>query len=599
MTIALRCRRILSRFGLPPRGRRRSGGALLAATLACSAGAQPALSALWAPSLSTSSGLPAAAHAASAASLRATSPSPPQAQGFACPTSPSTASGRDFRGQKLDFVNFSRLDLTNANFQGATLKGAVFIGANLTGANFSNAKFVDTGSPARTTDFSFATLQNACFIGASFAASTYFTYATLTCADFSLTDISTGNAIFGDEPLRYAPPSDTGCRTSFRRAAMNCEFMGDWKNFDLSDAVVVACRQELADHDFSGAMMAGLNFASMVLDGSNFAGANLMRAVFTGASLQCVGTGAAKQCVDLSKAQLQGANLSKANLTGANMAGAFLSSDIKANQPYAASLTGAHLKNVNLANAQLSGVDFSYANFFSSGPANPSGCSSSAAGFTASCASAFGATMLGTNFTRAFLYGVDFGNAGIAGVLFDGAVLVGASFAGATIGTDTNSATRTSFLQAYLQGTNLDLAASIEADLTDAFLDFNGRGNTMNILLDGRHHNAFPCPGVGCNPPTVADVCVRAHYPTTTVPVLNTLITCPDGGAAGAGGCGPARASGDPAGPSRRWASSLDIGKTSDLPPAWYVNDATYTARTSPADPVFCGGPANPSVFSW
>ncbi len=78
-----------------------------------------------------------------------------------------------------------------------------FIRANLTGADFSGATFVDTGNPGRSSDFSFARLDSACFIGAKFQAPTYFTYATLTSVDFSQTDLSNGNAIFGDQPLKF------------------------------------------------------------------------------------------------------------------------------------------------------------------------------------------------------------------------------------------------------------------------------------------------------------------------------------------------------------------------------------------------------------
>jgi uncharacterized protein YjbI with pentapeptide repeats len=521
----------------------------------------------------------------------------PQLSAANCTSAPS--GGQDFSGQLLEFPNFSRMDLTNANFEGATLKGAVFIGANLTGASFRNARFVDTASPVRTTDFSFARLDSACFYHASFAAPTYFTYATLTCTDFSSTDLAGGQAIFGDEPLRYSMAPDGSCRTAFRQSSMNCEFVDDWRNFDLSGARVDQCRQQLADRDFSNAVMNGLNFSSMVLDGSNFAGANLMRAVFTGASLQCVAVGSAQQCVDMSKAQLQGAELSRANLTGATLAGAFLSSNPDAGEPNAASFTSAHLKNVNLSNAHLSGVDFSNANFFGTLGSNPSGCGTSGgAGFTVNCATASGATMTGTKFNGAYLYGVDFSGATISGAAFDGAVLVGANFSAAQISTDSNTATRTSFSRAYLQGTNLDLAKSLEANLSDAFLDFNGSGNVMNVLLNGRNHNVFPCPASGCNPATVANVCVRAGYNLTTVPAGNTLITCPDGQPAGSG-CGDARASIDPLGPNRRWQSSIDIRNPPELPPAWYRNDATYTVRTPSTDAAFCGGPGNPPVFAW
>src|SRR5205085_5447134 len=118
------------------------------------------------------------------------------------------------------------------------------IRANLTGANFNNATFKSVdGNPNQVPDFSFANLTRATFVAAKFQAPTYFSYATLTCADFSQTNINNGNAIFGDEPLVYTQPSN--CRTAFKGATMNCEFIDDWRAFDLTGADVTACVKQL------------------------------------------------------------------------------------------------------------------------------------------------------------------------------------------------------------------------------------------------------------------------------------------------------------------------------------------------------------------
>lgn len=493
---------------------------------------------------------------------------------LACPTSPATAVGKDFSGQSLAFANFSRMDLTNANFKGATLQGVNFIGATLTGADFSGAKFIAGANASRPGDFTLAKLDSACFIGATFAAPTYFTHASLSCTDFSATDLSTGNAIFGDAPLRYVPPAGpTSCRTAFRQATMNCEFIDAWRDFDLTDARIGACLTQLTGRNFVKAAMAGVDFSGAVLDGSTFTQADLALAQFANASLQCTKT----RCVDFASAKLQGANFTRANLTGANLAGAFLANNAAAGDPSPATMAYAHLKNVNLSYAQLTAVDFSNANFYGDQSANAAGGCAIGAGFTSGCASAQGATVVGTIFRGAYLYGVDFAGATISGADFSAAIAVGANFSGARLELDANGKT-TSFRGAYLQGTNLDMAQTLQADLSQAFFDFNPDGNLIRVLLDGRLHNTFACANGACTPPTRTDVCVLVAYPATTVPAGNASITCPDGAAAAPSGCGA------PGATNRRWASPWDIGAPPQQPPAWYRNAATYTPATPNAD---------------
>ena len=489
-------------------------------------------------------------------------------------------------GQTLTTPNFSHQDLTKANFEGATIIGGVFIRANLTGANFNNAIFQGVpGHPTQTPDFTFANLTNATFVGAKFSAPTYFTYANLTCADFSQTDISTGNAVFGDEPLLYtAPAGKNACRTLFRNTTMNCEFIDDWRAFDLTGAVVTACATKLAGRNFANANMTYVNFESAILDGATFTSAFLNGANFNEASLQCAGS----QCVDLSNAQLQGAKLNKANLTGASLQGAILAQDATGKNP--ASLAQAHLKNVNLANAQLSGVDFTNVNFYGDQPANSGGCKTKG-GFTLGCASAHSAQMTDTQFEGAYLYGVDFQNATMLAVNFHNAVLVGANFGSATIGQNPSTDLPTSFYGAHLQGTNLKDATFSNVDFSNAFFDFRNQGNSIYINLNGLLHNSFACSTPStCKPATGADVCVSLNYSTTTVAPGDARATCPDGTT---GSCGPAN-SAPPGNP--HWNSPWTIGKPPPGPsPGWYLYDATYTYRAAEKD--ICNGEA--VIFFW
>lgn len=507
---------------------------------------------------------------------------------YACPDPPSRAAGKNFRGRPLAYANFSRMDLTNADFTGARLQGAVFIGANLTGANFRGATFAEPGNPAAATDFTLANLDSACFIGATFDATTYFTHATLTCADFSDTVLGGAKAIFGEAlKVDAARP----CRVAFRNATMNCEFIDQWPTFDLSSAKISRCGAELAvpgkARDFSGALLSGVDFSGLTLDSWKFVGAQLGGAYFNRASLQ----GA-----DLSHATLSGAQFNNANLSGASLHHAFLSNTGGGN---AANLKSAHLKNANLAFADLTGADLSHANFYGDNAAG-TGCKTTGdnhAGFTVQCASAHGAHLTATTLTDTYLYGVDFSSAIFQGTSLASTVLVGASFAGAILGTDSGVARNTSFGRAFVQGSDLrsaQLSCHGENcyDLTDAFVDFRAGGNAIYILLNGTNHNDFAScpqrldPSTG-RPACRQDVCVFVAYgQPTALPDDTTSFTCPDHSSQG--GCGAPSADGR----NPHWKSLLDIGRSggAGVPPAWYDQPPTYPPSPPSRTQDVCGG---------
>lgn len=508
-------------------------------------------------------------------------------QNLTCPAN-NLPTGPNFQGQTIQHGNFSYRDLTNANFSGATLIAPFFDFANLKNANFQNAVILnDNSNPALVADFSFANLEGACFIGAQFNGPTYFTSATLTCADFSKTDLSAGNAIFGESPLAF-DREKTNCRLAFRASVMNCEFLADWRFLDLSGADIKACSTQLAGRDFSDSKLDSVNFQGGNLDGTKFVRADLNRAVLDQASLR----GA-----DLSYATLLGAHLNLANLTSANLYHAFLSNDTPSGISNAASVRQAHLKNTNLSFAQLSGVDFTYSNFYGHDPAGTSVCKTAPSrdkcrespsknyeGFTCDCAAAHGAIVTQTKFSRAYLYGVDFTAAVGQGVDFREAVLTGSNFSGATISSNPQSGSASTFFRAFLQGSNLDGAQLKDRpNLSDAFVDFTPGGNNLYIFLDGANHNQFTCPD--CEPRTGTNVCVLVNYrEPTSVPGGGTALTCPSGFV---GDCGPD----DPSGRNPNWKSRIaDIGAPpAGVPPAWYEHDATYSK--APANPnVICNG---------
>ena len=276
-------------------------------------------------------------------------------------------------------------------------------------------------------------------------------------------------------------------RTKFKNTVMNCEFIDDWRAFDLTGAIVTACLTQVKGRNFSGAILSGVDFTGAVLDGSLFVKADLTGATLDNTSLQCLVPGnPGSQCVDMSGAKLQAAHLDNANLSGATLYQAALSNNTNDTVSDAAFVRQANLKNVNLASAQLSGVDFSLSNFYGNNPANPAGCSTTGggdlSGFTKGCATANNAPMTGTKFINSYLYGVDFAHAKITGANFYQAILVGANFADAKIRTFTGDGSVTSFYRAYLQGTNIDRANTLEgADLSNAFLDFHDGGNNVSI----------------------------------------------------------------------------------------------------------------------
>ena len=504
----------------------------------------------------------------------------------ACPNLPSGAPGPDFSRKDLSGMNFSGRDLRMANFSGSMLKGTVFIGADLTGANFSGAIVQQSErEDLRPTDFTGANLSNACLAGMVFKGRTYFTYADISCADFSRNDLSGGLAIFGPSPLKIDPASS--CKPAFRGSVMHCEFVADWPRLDLGagngskGADLHACATQLAGIRLDGAMLDGVNLAGAVLDGASLAGASLKKANLDNASLQCT----PDQCVDLHNANLQGATLIGANLSGASLHQAVLSGET--GSP-AADLSSAHLRNVNLSFAQLTGANFTGANFYGTYYGK---CLPSDKGFTKGCATAYGATMTDTTFTNAYLYGVNFGATAINGARFDGAVLVAADFSAAAIGTGSNGA-RTSFNGAWLQGTNLDRAASLrDADLSNAYLDFRPRGNQLYLLLPGSTYNRHACDAGGCKPPSPADVCVSLSYPESSVPGSNNSIICPDGSPASASaGCGRAQASGG----NPHWKNTPPANTLQ----AWYGNDATYAPAALPGS-ICNGRGAGAALTSW
>ena len=386
---------------------------------------------------------------------------------------------------------------------------------------------------------------------------------------------------------------------------MNCEFVAQWDQLDLTSAVISACVSQLQTvtgqpgHDFSGGEYSSVIFDNLNLTGSKWTNAVLEHASFQSATLDNA-TGlsgttavpsrlsavkfnkASVQNVDMSNAQLYGADFTNANLSNSSLAGSFLSANTKAMPPIetAAAFDGAHLRNVNLANANLQGATFQFTSFYSTfGGATPAfPCK------TNICATASGADLTGTNFSNAYLFGVDCTGATtiINGTIFGSAILTGASFAKAKL--QVNGGAAPDFTKALLQGTIFDSNANLaNVSLLNAFVDFgaasNGnQGNILYLLLSTdytgfRGWSGAPKP------------CVQAAYLNFSALPASVSLTCPNGNSmvCGAGTSAPNF--------NANWKSAIPMASNTPVP-GWYAADATYDK--TPMDPsVICGNGAN------
>lgn len=447
--------------------------------------------------------------------------------------------GADLVGTILTGGSLKNVDLSRATLIGTDLSGVNATGANLTGVSLAQTN-----------------LNGIVLDGATGLAGANLTNVAFTNAHLAQVDLS-GTTLTG---ASFAGATLTGARFDKATGAVAANWTG----------------ANLAGASFSGVALAGVSMQGAILDGvTGLSGTDLTLAIFSNTSLKGV---------DLSGATLLGAKLVNTNLENANLRGANLSNAPNGNPPIrdAADLTGAHLKNVDLGDATMVGTTFDHASFygsFANGSAyasctrpsgSPATCSNNipVTGATCSCATASGATMIGTRFTNAYLYGVDFSRAAtqIDAVSFAGAILVGATFDGATF----NGLSGTGppdFTSAWLQGTRLGNTNLAAASLAGAFVDFgsanNGfNGNHIDIVL-GPQYTGFK----GWKTPN-APVCVRTQYDAfSAIPLTAASMVCPNGSTL-PGGCGPGQAG------NANWNNGIAIGQAT--PPGYYLFPSTF-----------------------
>ncbi len=214
-------------------------------------------------------------------------------------------------GVKLSGINLSEADLSIVNLSGANLSGANLTNVKLNVARLSGANLegvVLNNSSLNVANLIRADLSHAQLRGASLVR------AELIRADLSRADLFEANLNSAD--LREA---------TLRQANLRYANLSE---ANLKDSSLVGANLEMAN-------LNATNLSRADLSGANMRDAELKQADLSHANLSGV---------DLSGTNLRWADLSEANLCWANLSGAKLSG---------ANLIGADLSNANLTNASL------------------------------------------------------------------------------------------------------------------------------------------------------------------------------------------------------------------------------------------------------
>jgi uncharacterized protein YjbI with pentapeptide repeats len=192
------------------------------------------------------------------------------------------ASGRDFtnadfKGAKLDNVDFSKAILTGAKMQDASLVGANFQGANLDGVNFAKA------------NLNRARLIQASVIWAEFGS------AQMNLVDLAGADLTRSNFVGAKMEGANLKDAKIGAQGTEKATRFSATTLLAWQ-------IVNEPRE-------------GRNLANQDLSGLNLSYANLKRANLTNVRLNFT---------DMTNTDLSGANASGGQINGANLSGAKL-----------------------------------------------------------------------------------------------------------------------------------------------------------------------------------------------------------------------------------------------------------------------------------
>lgn len=228
-------------------------------------------------------------------------------------------------------LDFSGVDLSEANLSGAKLNGVNFSEANLSVVNLSGANLSEA-------NLSYAKLNVARLSGANLSG------AILNHASLNVTNLI--RADLHRAQLRGA----SLIRAELIRADLSGAdlFEANLTSADLREATLRQGnlrRADLSEATLRGASVTGANLEQANLNASDLGRADLSGANFRDAELRQANLGHG----NLSGADLSGANLRWADLMGANLRWA----DLSGAKLSGANLIGADLSNANLTNASL------------------------------------------------------------------------------------------------------------------------------------------------------------------------------------------------------------------------------------------------------
>lgn len=227
----------------------------------------------------------------------------------------------DFSGVNLSEANLSGIKLSGANLSQANLSIVNLSGANLCEANLSHAQM------------NVARLRGANLVGANL------NHASLNVANLIRVDLSRAH-LRGASLVRAEL-----IRTDLSRADL---FEANLTSADLREATLRQAnlrRANLSEANLKGCSLTGANLEMANLNAADMSFTDLSSANLRDSELKQTNLSLA----NLSGADLSGANLRWADLTGANLSWA----DLSGAKLSGANLTGADLSHANLTNASL------------------------------------------------------------------------------------------------------------------------------------------------------------------------------------------------------------------------------------------------------